>query len=252
MAVPRFRFAERHVLMLVLTVSFIGFAAAFFLGSFRGHAKPFAPTDEARIHWVPPQEAPPTTPQAIIAEYFDPSLMSLPNAHGFSAVMWGRSAEASPRVFVPPAELALLDPGTDSEMMVLLPETSLTNTTRSVVERLPATAEESTTDETTEVPAVVTQSTLHVEGALEQRGLQMRPELPAVTADAGLRPTRVRLAVAPDGRVRFVTLDRSCGNDAVDAQALDVAGRLHFEPASAADPLTLTWGVVKFYWATHN
>jgi TonB family protein len=252
MAVPRFRFAERHVLMLVLTVSFIGFAAAFFLGNLRGHAKPMAPTEQARIHWVPPQVAGSNAPQSVIADYFDPSLMSLPNAHGFSSLMWGRSAEMAPRVFVPPTELALLDPTTDREMAVLLPETSLTNKTRSVVERLPATAGESFTGETTEVTTVATQSTLHVEGVLEQRDLQSRPDLPAVKVDTDLRPTRVRLAVAPDGRVRYATLDRSCGSDAVDAQALDVAGQLRFEPASAADPLALTWGVVKFYWATHN
>jgi TonB family protein len=238
--------------MLVLTVSFVGFAAAFFLGSFRGHAKPMVLTDQARIHWVPPQSAASNGIPSVIADYFDPSLMSLPNAHGFSSLMWDRDAETAPRVFVPPIELALLNPTTGIEMAVLLPETSLTNTRRSVVERLPAAADEPLTDETAEVVSVITQSTLRVEGALEQRGLQARPDLPAVKAETDLRPTRVRLAVGPDGRVRYVTLDRSSGSDTVDMQALEVAGQLRFEPASAVDPLALTWGVVKFYWATHN
>jgi TonB family protein len=60
----------------------------------------------------------------------------------------------------------------------------------------------------------------------------------------------VRVAAAPDGRVRYVALDRSSGNDAADAQALGFARLLQFEPTSSTDPLALTWGVVKFYWAT--
>jgi TonB family protein len=250
MAVPRFRFSERHVLMLVLAVSFIGFAAAFFIGGLRGHATPMAPTEQARIHWMPPQEGMTHDGQNLMADYFDPSLMSLPNGHGFSSLMWQRSADAPTRIFVPPAELALLDPATGSVMAALLTEASLTGAARSVVERLPVMAEDSVTDDLAVVAAVFTQSTLHVEGVLEQRGLQVQPELPAIAAEAGLRPTRVRLAVAPDGRVRYATLDRSSGSEAADNQAVDVTGRLRFEPASAADPLTLTWGVVKFYWAT--
>jgi TonB family protein len=250
MAVPRFRFSERHVLMLVLTVSFVSFAAAFFLGGLHRRATPLAPTEQARIHWMPSQEGVPSTPQSVLADLFDPSLMSLPNAHGFSSLMWRRTAEAAPRIFSPPAELALLDPNTDGEMAVLLPETSLTNSGRSVVERLPAMAQEGVTEEVAEVTSIFTQSILHVEGALEQRGLQMHPELPAITsAEGGLRPTHVRLAVAPDGRVRYAALDRSSGNDAVDTQALEVTSQLRFEPASSADPLTLTWGVIKYYWA---
>ena len=251
MAVPRFRVTERQVLLLLLVASFIGFGGAFLVAGFRQHGERLERTGEPRVRWMPPREPTVITPtEYLVAEYFDPSLMSLPNTRGFSARMWQRSADAPPRSFEPPAELALLDPTSDGKIATLLPEPSLTDIVNLVVEKLPATVEDLTTDEPAAVAMVVTQSTLHVDGVLEQRSLRLQPELPAVTADTGLKPTRVRVAVAPDGRVRYVTLDQSCGNETVDAQALDTASRLRFEPATSADPLALTWGMVKFSWAT--
>src|SRR5947209_6430623 len=119
---------------------------------------------------------------------------------------------------------------------------------QSSVEKLPATAQDTLSNETFAATAA-TQSTLHVEGELEQRDILEIPNLPMPAVDAGLRPTRVRVAVAADGRVRYATLDRSCGNEAVDGQALELARRLIFERTSSADPLSLTWGTLKFSWA---
>src|ERR1043166_1323035 len=85
---------------------------------------------------------------------------------------------------------------------------------------------------------------------LEQRRLTARPELPTITSERSLSPTRARLAVAPDGVVRHVMLERSCGSTPVDEQALEIARHLRFEPAGGTSALTLTWGVAKFVWAT--
>ena len=251
MAAPRFRVTERQVLMLLLVASFIGFGGAFLVAGLRQHGERMERTGEPRVRWMPPRELTQTAPaEYLMAEYFDPSLMSLPSAHGFSARMWRAQAGVSPQTFEPPTELALLEPTITGKIPSLLPEASVTDTVQSVVRKMPATMEEIATDEVVAVSVISTQTTLSIEGALAQRDLQRRPELPVVMADAGLRPTRVRLAVATDGRVRYAMLDRSCGNEAVDVQGLEATRRLRFEPATSADPLALTWGTVKIYWAT--
>jgi hypothetical protein len=250
MAVPRFRVTERQVLMLLLVASFIGFGGAFLVAGFRQHGERLERTGEPRVRWMPARELTGAAPaEYLVAEYFDPSLMSLPNAHGFSARMWRARAGMPPRTFEPPVELALLDPTLPRELPTLLTEAPLADTVQSVVKQLPATTEDIFND-TEPVAAVTTQSTVLIEGSLEQRGLSRRPELPVVSAEAGLKPTRIRVAVASDGRIRYAMLDRSCGNETIDSLALQIAHGLRFEPTISPDPLALTWGAVKFYWAT--
>jgi hypothetical protein len=249
MAVPRFRVTERQVLMALLVASFVVFGGAFVLSGFRQRGEPRERTSQPRVHWMPAHDATPTAPTAyLLAEYFDPSLMSLPSAEGFSRRMWQRSAAAPTQIFDPPSELALLDPQVTNELGTLLPKQPLAESVQSSVEKLPATAQDTPTNEPFAATAA-TQSTLRVEGELEQRNILEIPSLPVPAVDAGLRPTRVRVAVAADGRVRYATLDRSCGNEAVDGQALELARRLIFERTSSADPLSLTWGMLKFSWA---
>jgi hypothetical protein len=247
MALPRFRITERQVMMGLLLASFIGFAGALIFTSFRQPGERLEPTDQARVHFMRPSETPGVA-QYLLADYFDPSLMSLPNAHGFSQNMWQHSAAAPARTFEPTPDFALLDPPPGAEMPVLLAQTPPAETVQGDVRKLPAITEDPVPP--SPVTSVTTQSTLRVEGALASRAPVEQADLPAIESETGLRPTRVRVAAAPDGRVRYVALDRSSGNDAADAQALGFARLLQFEPTSSTDPLALTWGVVKFYWAT--
>jgi len=50
--------------------------------------------------------------------------------------------------------------------------------------------------------------------------------------------------------VRYAVLDKSSGNDALDTEAVEIARQLQFAMESAVDPLELTWGTVRFFWAS--
>jgi hypothetical protein len=253
MAVPRFRVTERQVLMVVLGASFAVLAAAFLMGRFGRSAQALAPTGQARIHWMAPENETVRSSLAYrLADYFDPSLMSLPSSHGFSVRLWQRSPNILATPFEPAPMLAWLQPTTVEPGGTLLEESTLAETVNAITEKLPASEEGIDTNASAAVANVVTQSILRIEGALESRTLRFQPHLPAFSAGSGLKPTQIRLAVAPDGRVRYVALERSCGSDSVDAQALDLSRQLIFDPVTSADPLALTWGRAKFYWATHN
>jgi TonB family protein len=65
-----------------------------------------------------------------------------------------------------------------------------------------------------------------------------------------LRPTQVRVAVAADGTVHYAVLHRPTGNEAADAEALRFARALRFAPRQDTDAAGLTWGLVRFLWAT--
>lgn len=235
--------------MLLLIASVFGFAGAFLLAGFRQHGSRLERTSQPRVHWAPP---PATTGQRsmtyLIADYFDPSLMSLPNPRGFSLRMWQHSAVPPAQNFDPPSDLALLDPPPSEPLPAMLPQPSLSNALQSSVDKLPATLLDFPSVDTHGVAG--TQSTLHFDGDVASRTLLEQPTLPITGINAGLRPTRVRLALGVDGRVRYATLDRSSGNEDVDAQALELARRLRFDSVSASDPLALTWGTARFTWAS--
>jgi hypothetical protein len=50
--------------------------------------------------------------------------------------------------------------------------------------------------------------------------------------------------------VRFVVLERSCGNEAADSRAVELARQVRFEPLADAGTEGLVWGVMKCFWAT--
>ncbi len=251
MAVPRFHVTERQVLLLLLATSFVGFGGVFLLGGFRPHGTRIEQVNQAKVRWMPPRGMTAAAPSAyVFADYFDPSLLSLPSEHGFSQSMWHRSATAPPRTFDATPELALLDPPAATDMVPLLVQSALSDAVRSSVEKLPAAVEDTGTNEMFDVATAATQSTLRVEDALEDRNLLQQPELPVAAGETGLKPTRVRVAVATDGRVQYAVLDRSCGNETIDAQAVEIARQLRFEPVTSSDPLALVWGAVRFFWTT--
>lgn len=250
MAVPRFRVTERQVLLLLLAASLLTYAAVFVVSGWRRRAEgPSRASQPPRVFWMPPADASRAEPPAyFMARYFDPSLMTLPSAHGYSRAMWQRRANGTRPTFEPPVELALREPATVGEMPALLPQPPVAVAIQTTAKKLPALAEDIASPDEVVHPA--TQSTVRVEGEWPSRELVEQPELPVVASATALRRTRVRVAVTPDGRVQYATLDRSCGNEPVDAQALELARQLRFSPARSEDPLALEWVRVRFNWAT--
>jgi TonB family protein len=183
-----------------------------------------------------------------MARYFDPSLMTLPSAHGYSRALWKRRANDTRPPFDPPLPLAMLEPPAVGELPVLLPQPPLPAAIQTLTKKLPPVAEDLASPD--EVARAGTQSTVRVEAAWTSRELAQPPDVPAVTSSTALRRTRVRVALTPDGRVQYATLDRSCGDERVDAQALELARRLRFSPVRSEDPLALEWVTIWFNWAT--
>ena len=75
------------------------------------------------------------------------------------------------------------------------------------------------------------------------------PTLPVPFAPVPVKRTRVLIAVGNDGAVRHAVLDRSCGNEALDAEAVQLCRQLRFEAEAGLDPLAVTWGAARFVWA---
>lgn len=210
------------------------------------------PREVPRIEWMPAtlSDQPKTNDERyFIAEVLDPSLMSLPSPHGFSREVWERKNEATQRSLgwnEQPAYLKVTPPDAPSS---LLEPASLDTAVLSAAEKTPAQPEESDA-EMIQSPVTINQSVVHVLGPLENRGLVRLPELPAISSSVPLRPSQVRIGVGADGLVRYELLDRSCGSESVDAQAVGLAQQIRFEAEQGGEPSTLTWGIVRFLWAT--
>jgi TonB family protein len=71
------------------------------------------------------------------------------------------------------------------------------------------------------------------------------PALPSPVSDTEIDPTRLRVAVAPDGTVSDVLLDESSKNPDLDQQATLAALKLRFQPT---DTPGLAWGFVTVAW----
>ena len=96
----------------------------------------------------------------------------------------------------------------------------------------------------------VNQSVVRVLGPLEDRGIVHAPTLPTINNPTPLRPTQIRVGVGADGLVLYALLDRSSGDDGVDAQALTLARQIRFEAEQDSSAISLAWGVLRFLWAT--
>jgi TonB family protein len=56
--------------------------------------------------------------------------------------------------------------------------------------------------------------------------------------------------VGADGLVLYAMLDRSSGDEAVDAQALALVRQIRFEAERDSSSTSVAWGVLRFLWAT--
>src|SRR5438552_2890923 len=240
MTVARFRITERQVLLLIMAASILAYIAAIFVVTYRQKGQQPDLSRPARVRWMNPQAAQRAPDiRYIIADLLDPSLMSLPNAHGFSRRSWEQQPGTRYRPPEPPVELAFLDVALPATMKPLLEESPLPEAVRASVEKSAVEPERPGEPQPVEAIAV-NKTVVEFTAGLEQRTLAGHPELPTITSEASLRPTRLRLAVAPDGAVRYVMLERSCGSEDADRQASEIAWKLRFEPQAGTSGMALT------------
>lgn len=247
MTASRFRLTERQALMILMGLSLFGYAGAILWNYLLSKpAQALTPTGSPRIRWMRSSSH---DFRSLYAEYFDPSLMSLPSPHGFSQAVWSRQAPSRQHDYEPPRVPAYLTELPPVGVPVLLETPSLAGAVLAGIERTVPIENELPV---LEMVAAATNSVLRATGALAARGIVRQPTLPLSLAGNSVRGTRVTVAVNPDGRVQYAALERSCGNEALDGQALDLVRQVRFEPVSSADPLAVMWGVVRFVWATGN
>ena len=232
---PRIRVHERHVLMWLLgatMVTIAGGALWLAVGHHAGHH--LATGDAARVQWMRESQ------HNIVADYFDPSVMSLPAERGFSRAAWQRRGMITPVVFEPESAPAFLVLPVSVPLLSLLAEPELPELVRWRIGWASVPANEPVW----ELPA--TNSVLEITGALRDRRIVQLPVLPV--ADAPVKATRLLIAVNAEGCVRYAVLDRSSGNEALDSAAVAAARQVWFTPEPNADPVALTWGVVQLVW----
>lgn len=237
--IPRIHIHERHVLMwlLGLTMATIAAGALWLAVGQRTSHKPVNPPT-TRLRWMHPGQA------SLVADYFDPSVMSLPDARGFSGPAWQRRAPATSPAYEPDRVPAFLAVAAPAALPVLLAEQPIGELAQTGIEGttfVPAPA--------APVSVPVTNSVLEVVGALRGRSILQQPALPVAPPGLAVRGARVLVAVTGDGRVRYAVLDRSTGNEALDSAAVTAVRQVWFVPEPTADPLALTWGAVRLVWA---
>jgi TonB family protein len=248
----RFHFGESERLLLLLLTVCVAAALVSFQGPRVTH--PVKTADDAarrRVRWLSAGGDPATAGrgQSLVAELFDPSVMSLPSPHGFSQRLWQHGAPVKYR----PADLgaapAFLDREAVSATSSLLEQPPLMeDIAQSMAEKGTAEIGDNAV-EPVEVAHSENRTLFLVLGAGGRAVVRM-PSLPVVNNETALKPTRVRIGVATDGTVQFASVERSCGKEKIDAQAVELAQQIRFEPARDPKADSLVWGVVKMLWAT--
>jgi TonB family protein len=253
--VPKLSFAQGQLMLWILAGSLVAFGAMFLFFRVSGVSLTTAQREVPRINFMPTKRQDPLlVPGAayMIADVFDPSLMSLPSAHGFSKRVWARKIDASQRDLgwnQPPAFLGVTPPIVTASLLQPVP---VDVAVLAATETAPAFSEEPNDQESPEPPLSINQTAFHVLSAVEDRSVVYAPPLPTIQGVAPLVPTQVRVGVNADGLVLYALLDRSSGNDSADAQALELARKFRFEAEHDSGPSSLTWGVLRFLWATQS
>lgn len=252
MPFSRLRLTERQILHLIMFACFAGFAGALLLASFRQRAARADLVKRPVVNWTPPRPNDPSRQlQYRLADLQDPSLMSLPNPHGFSEPLWQRIAATVNLPEHPAPPTAYLDTEIPREDRPLLQPPALADTARAAAVKLPVAFTE--TPSAAETMSALHHSILELNHGLEQLRLLTTATPPTIPGETPLRPSRARVAVAADGTVRHVMLERPSGNEIADTQALTFARSLRFAPRFTGDSppgANLVWGTVRFVWAT--
>ena len=252
---PKLSFAQGQLMLWILAGSLVAFGAMFLFYRVSGVSLTTGAREIPRIIFMPTKRQDPLLvagPAYMIADVFDPSLMSLPSAHGFSKSVWARKIDASQRDLgwnEPPSFLGVTPPIVTASLLEPVP---VDVAVLGAAEPPPAVSEEPNDQLPPEPPLSINQSVFRVLSALEDRSVVYAPPLPTVQGLAPLTPTQVRIGVDADGLVVYALLDRSSGVDAVDADAMALAKQFRFDPEHNSGPSSLTWGVLRFLWATQS
>src|SRR6266853_4856157 len=100
MRVPKLSFAQGQLMLWILAGSLVAFGVMFVFFRVSGVALTGGQRDVPHITCMPTAPQNPFSPsdaRYVISSVFDPSLMTLPSAHGFSRGMWRRKIEARQR-----------------------------------------------------------------------------------------------------------------------------------------------------------
>jgi len=95
----------------------------------------------------------------------------------------------------------------------------------------------------------VLETWFEITGSLRGRKATAALELPAMKTASALEPTTARIGVDDDGAVRYVFLEGTSGDPAVDREATSLLRAWRFEPA-AGQPIQ--WGRVRVLWAVDS
>jgi hypothetical protein len=228
---PKLSFAQGQLLLWILAGSLVAFGAMFVFFRVSGVSLATAPRQSSRVLLMPTANQNPfshSDPRYVIADLFDPSLMTLPSAHGFSRGMWRQRVVATQRNLGWNEQPAFLAEKPMEALRSLLEPMPVDAAVLAAAEKTPALSEELNDNEAIESPVSINQSVLRVLSALEDRGVTYTPPLPIVASSGPVRPTQVRVGVGADGLVLYAMLDRSSGDEAVDAQALALVRQIRF------------------------
>src|SRR5579871_2516502 len=83
------------------------------------------------------------------------------------------------------------------------------------------------------------------DAALRARSPSNMAKLPAPVSDTAIAPTRLRVAITPEGTVSDVLLDDSSEKPELDQQAILAAQKVRFQPVSGPG---LAWGLLTVSW----
>ena len=92
----------------------------------------------------------------------------------------------------------------------------------------------------------VLETWFEITGNLQGRKATSELQLPAIKTTSALEPTTARIGVDEDGAVRFVFLEGTSGDPAVDREASNRLRAWRFEPAPGQ---WIQWGRVRVLWA---
>ena len=240
-------------MLWILVGSLLAVVSMLVLFRVTGVRRASVPRETTHVEWMPaasPAQLHANDERYIVAEMLDPSDMSLPGPHGFSRTVWRRKTEAAQRNLGWNEQPAYLDVTLPGMPPSLLEPAPLEAAVLSEAEKTPPQSEESD-EQAPPPPVIVNASDFRILGPIEDRGVMYVPQLPVLASLVPVRPTQVRAGVGPDGLVRYALLDRSCGNETVDAQAVLLAEQFRFEATQSGDPV-LMWGIVRFLWATQG
>ena len=190
--IPRIHIHERHVLMWLLGVTIATIAAgALWLAVDQRASHKNDNTPTTHLRWMHSGQ------YSIIADYFDPSVMSLPDARGFSGKAWQYVSLPTPSAYEPDRTTAFLASPANAALPVLLAE-------KPISELIQAGVEWTMVEPTNSVSIIlpVTNSVLEVTGTLCDRGILQQPVLPLAPTGTPVRGARVLVAVTGDGRVQ--------------------------------------------------